>query len=112
MISDDEKGPFSSEERLQILKSLHTKSESSPTTELQEISDINKKLLSEEDLSYKKKFMVYQWFNKVKYNGSKVKLPLFSFCDMVGNGCVNEGLPMKIKSNCICFNLKKYIMLI
>ena len=98
MVSDEENGPFTPTERLSILNSLHQKQEISLSSELREISDINKKLENKNDSLFKKKFMIFQWFNKLKYSGSKIKLPIFSFEDMVSSNCINDNFPKKIKS--------------
>ena len=98
MVSTEEKGPFNPQERLSILKSLHNKQKKSLTSKMIEITDINKKVESPEDSDFKKKFMVFQWFNKLKYSGNKIKLPIFSFEDMVTLKCIDKEFPKKIKS--------------
>jgi hypothetical protein len=98
MISKDENGPFTTSERIAILNSLHENQTESLSSDLLHVSDINKKLENEHDSQFKKKFMVFQWFNKLKYTGNKVDLPVFNFDTMVGLGQINNSFPNKLKS--------------
>lgn len=83
---------------MEILQNLHKQMEDDLSPELQEVADINRKLKEGPDSEFKKKFMVYQWFNKVRFSGSKVRLPIFSFDDMVRSECISASLPQRIKS--------------
>lgn len=99
MVSPDENGPFSAAERLSILQSLHQPLPSPTTPALTHVADINSKLTAASDQALKRRFMVFQWFNKLRYTGTKVSLPVFGFDQMVRAGHINAALPAKLQSN-------------
>jgi hypothetical protein len=93
MISKEENGPFTPTERLSILQSLHDHQTEHLSADLLHTQDINKKVENETDSEFKKKFMVFQWFNKLKYTGNKIDLPVFSFDTMVDLNQINKSFP-------------------
>ena len=99
MISKEENGPFTSTERLSILQSLHDHKTEDLSQDLVHIQDINKKLANPQDCEFKKKYMVFQWFNKLKYNGNKIDLPVFNFNKMVDLNHINNSIPEILQSN-------------
>ena len=98
MIKEQENGPFSQNQRLSILQNLKKKTELPKDTKLKYVEDIHSKFESEAEKELKDKFMVFQWFNKLKFSGSKIPLPCFSFEEMTENGFLNTGLVARLKS--------------
>ena len=89
-------GPFSEKQRISVLQGLHEKS-GKPGI-LNFVSDVNLKTEDAESLEYKKRFMVFQWFNKLRFSGSKVRLPRFNFEDMADAGYLSADILKKLKS--------------